>query len=136
MGGEEKVEIKIDYITSQGDKLKLTGAAEAQARSGHDMLTFLAWAGAAQADALAPLDDVMAELIQANGEVPEGIDHGRQAEGPLDRGAGAGRQPDPAVLRPDRLFQAVCRARPDQDVSGRRAARQGTRRQMDLGHVS
>ena len=59
MGRQEKVEITIDYITSQGDKLLLTGAAEAQARSGHDMLTFLAWAGAAQADALAPLDDIM-----------------------------------------------------------------------------
>lgn len=70
---KEKVEISIDYITSQGDKLLLTGAAEAQAKSGHDMLTFLAWAGAAQADALTPLDDLMAELMKANGEVPPGI---------------------------------------------------------------
>src|SRR5882757_3441383 len=72
-GAKEKVDVTIDYITSQGDKLLLTGAAEAQARSGHDMLTFLAWAGAAQADALAPLDDIMEPLIKANGEVPEGI---------------------------------------------------------------
>src|SRR5437868_10039309 len=72
-GDKEKVEVKIDYITSQGDKLLLTGAAEAQAKSGHDMLTFLAWAGAAQADALTPLDDIMGELIKVNGEVPEGI---------------------------------------------------------------
>jgi ABC-type glycerol-3-phosphate transport system substrate-binding protein len=70
---KNKVELTIDYITSQGDKLLLTGAAEAQARSGHDMLTFLAWAGAAQAPALAPLDDLMAELIKQNGEVPAGI---------------------------------------------------------------
>src|SRR5216684_2720787 len=42
---KEKVEIKIDYITSQGDKLNLTQAAEAQAHSGHDMLTFLACVG-------------------------------------------------------------------------------------------
>jgi ABC-type glycerol-3-phosphate transport system substrate-binding protein len=70
---KNKVEISIDYITSQGDKLLLTGAAEAQARSGHDMLTFLAWAGAAQADALAPLDDMMGQLMQENGEVPNGI---------------------------------------------------------------
>src|ERR1051325_5873566 len=72
-GEKEKVDVQIDYITSQGDKLLLTGAAEAQARSGHDMLTFLAWAGAAQADALAPLDDVMEPLIKANGDIPEGI---------------------------------------------------------------
>src|SRR3954449_2968197 len=70
---KNKVEISIDYITSQGDKLLLTGAAEAQARSGHDMMTFLAWAGAAQANALAPLDDLMSELIKTNGDVPEGI---------------------------------------------------------------
>ena len=30
---KNKVEITIDYITTQGDKLLLTGAAEAQARS-------------------------------------------------------------------------------------------------------
>src|SRR3954453_2361197 len=69
-GAKEKVDVKIDYITSQGDKLLLTGAAEAQARSGHDMLTFLAWAGAAQAESLAPLDDIMEPLIKANGAVP------------------------------------------------------------------
>src|SRR3954463_10189230 len=70
---KNKVEITIDYITSQGDKLLLTGAAEAQARSGHDVMTSLAWAGPAQADARAPLDDLMSELIAANGDVPEGI---------------------------------------------------------------
>src|SRR5213078_2159583 len=72
-GEKEKVDVQIDYITSQGDKLLLTGAAEAQARSGHDMLTFLAWAGAAQADSLAPLDDIMEPLMAQNGEVPAGI---------------------------------------------------------------
>ena len=86
---KKKVEITIDYITSQGDKLLLTGAAEAQARSGHDMLTFLAWAGAAQADELAPLDDMMAELIKAERRGAGGHDHRRQAERALDRRAGA-----------------------------------------------
>ena len=133
VGREGKGRDPIDYITSQGDKLLLTGAAEAQARSGHDMLTFLAWAGAAQADALTPLDDVMARADQGERRGARGHRRRRQAEGPLDRDAGVGRQPDAAVLRPDRLFQAICRARPDQDVSGRRAARHGTRRQMDLG---
>ena len=36
---KEKVELKIDFVTSQGDKLMLTAAAEAQAKSGHDMMT-------------------------------------------------------------------------------------------------
>src|SRR4029077_11215459 len=71
---KEKVEIKIDYITSQGEKLNLTQAAEAQARSGHDMLTFLAWAAAAQSDNLEPVDDIMGPLIAANGKISAGIE--------------------------------------------------------------
>ena len=35
---KEKVDLQIDYITSQGNKDLLTIAAEAQARSGHDIL--------------------------------------------------------------------------------------------------
>ena len=41
---KEKVDVQIDFITSQGNKLLLTTAAEAQAKSGHDILamnTFL-----------------------------------------------------------------------------------------------
>src|SRR5207249_3401581 len=72
---KEKVEIAIDYITSQGDKLNLTQAAEAQARSGHDVLTFLTWAAPAQADNLEPVDDVMAALIKDNGKVSESIEY-------------------------------------------------------------
>src|SRR5689334_20492794 len=40
---KEKVEVKIDYIPSQGDKLLLTAAAEAQAKAGHDLLAFQSW---------------------------------------------------------------------------------------------
>ncbi len=72
---KEKVEIKIDYITSQGDKLNLTQAAELQARSGHDMLTFLAWTAAAQSDNLELVDDIMAPLIAQNGKISSGIEH-------------------------------------------------------------
>src|SRR5882724_482818 len=72
---KEKVDISIDYITSQSDKLNLTQAAEAQAKSGHDMLTFLAWAAAAQADNLEPVDDVMGPLIAQNGKISQGIEY-------------------------------------------------------------
>ncbi len=71
---QEKVDISIDFITSQSDKLNLTQAAEGQAGSGHDMLTFLAWAAAAQADKLEPVDDVMKALIRQNGKISEGIE--------------------------------------------------------------
>ena len=40
---KEKVEVTIDYIPSQGDKNLITIAAEAQARSGHDMLAMPTW---------------------------------------------------------------------------------------------
>ena len=72
---KEKVDISIDYITSQADKLNLTQAAEAQAKSGHDLLTFLAWAAAAQTDNLEPVDDIMAPLIVQNGKISEGIEY-------------------------------------------------------------
>lgn len=78
---KEKVDIAIDYITSQADKLNLTQAAEAQAKSGHDVLTFLAWAAAAQTDNLEPVDDIMGPLIAQNGKISEGIEYVAKQEG-------------------------------------------------------
>ncbi len=49
--GKEKVDLKIDFVTSQGDKLMVTAAAEAQARSGHDMITLPLWYAPAQTEA-------------------------------------------------------------------------------------
>jgi ABC-type glycerol-3-phosphate transport system substrate-binding protein len=66
---KEKVEITIDFITSQGDKLMLTGAAEEQARSGHDVLGMPTWYAAAHADNLEPVEDLMKSLIGQNGRV-------------------------------------------------------------------
>ncbi len=40
---KERVEVTIDYIPSQGNKNLLTIAAEAQARSGHDILAMPTW---------------------------------------------------------------------------------------------
>ena len=42
-GDKNKVEIHIDYITSQGEKDKLTAAAEAQAGTGHDIMSHRDW---------------------------------------------------------------------------------------------
>src|SRR5947208_13714220 len=39
----EKVEVKIDYITSQGNKLLLSLAAESQSKAGHDIMEFTNW---------------------------------------------------------------------------------------------
>src|SRR5215469_14969974 len=66
---KEKVEISIDFITTQGDKLMLTGAAEEQARSGHDILGMPTWYAAPKAEHLEPVDDLMKTLIAENGAV-------------------------------------------------------------------
>ena len=56
---KEKVDVQIDYIPSQGNKLLLTTGAEAQAQSGHDVLAFPTWRAADHANQLVPVDDVM-----------------------------------------------------------------------------
>jgi ABC-type glycerol-3-phosphate transport system substrate-binding protein len=70
---KEKVEVTIDYIPSQGSKNLITIAAEAQARSGHDILAFPTWEPQGHAERLEPVDDVMTELIKQNGEVNETV---------------------------------------------------------------
>ena len=68
-GKKEKVDLKIDYITSQGNKNMLTITAESQARSGHDILAHPAWYALTYAKQLEPLDDVMHPLIKKYGKV-------------------------------------------------------------------
>src|SRR5262245_49040217 len=48
----ERVEVQIDYITTQGNKLLLTEQAEAQAKTGHDILAFRVWGPADHAKRL------------------------------------------------------------------------------------
>src|SRR5260221_14349623 len=59
---KEKIELKVDFVTSNGDKDLLTGAAEAQPKSGHDLQSFLAWYPRGYAESLEPVDDLMAQL--------------------------------------------------------------------------
>ncbi|MGH8745198.1 MAG: hypothetical protein ACREUK_01760, partial [Burkholderiales bacterium] len=66
---QHKVDISIDFITSQGNKMELTIAAEKLARSGHDMVQAQAWSPAAYAEDFEPVDDVMATAIKHNGGV-------------------------------------------------------------------
>ena len=66
---KEKIDVKVDFITSQGNKILLTAAAEAQAKSGHDILYLQSWITARHADLLEPVDDVMADLVKQNGDV-------------------------------------------------------------------
>ena len=62
-----KVEVQADFITSVGNKLLLTIAAEAQAKTGHDVLAFATWGALNYADSLQPVDDVMERLTDQFG---------------------------------------------------------------------
>ncbi|MGJ4893341.1 ABC transporter substrate-binding protein [Bradyrhizobium sp. HKCCYLS3077] len=66
---KEKVEVSIDYITSQGKKIELTIAAEAAAKSGHDLIAMPTWWPHAHAELLEPVNDIMGPIIKENGEV-------------------------------------------------------------------
>ena len=60
---KEKVEVQIDYIASQGNKLLLTITSEAQAKTGHDILAMTMWQPHAQAELLEPVNDVMEPIL-------------------------------------------------------------------------
>ena len=68
-GDKNKVEVHIDYITSQGEKDKLTAAAEAQAGTGHDIMSHRDWNIRIHERLLEPLDDVMGQLTKSLGPV-------------------------------------------------------------------
>jgi ABC-type glycerol-3-phosphate transport system substrate-binding protein len=64
---KNRVDVQIDFITSNGNKLLLTVAAEAQARQGHDILAHWNWWIHDHQRHLEPMDDVMARLVQQHG---------------------------------------------------------------------
>ena len=68
---KNKVEVLADFIASSGNKLQITGAAEAQAKTGHDVMTFFNWDVNNFADSFEPMDDVMGRVIGMAGAVNE-----------------------------------------------------------------
>ena len=68
-GAKNNCEVKIDYITSQGEKDKLTAAAEAQAGTGHDIMSHRDWNIRIHQNVLEPLDDVVSQLTTKYGPI-------------------------------------------------------------------
>jgi ABC-type glycerol-3-phosphate transport system substrate-binding protein len=64
---KEKVEVNVDFITSNGNKILITGAAELQARSGHDFIQMYNWDVGNFAGGLEPVDDVVKDLSDQYG---------------------------------------------------------------------
>ena len=78
---KEKVEVQIDYIASQGNKLLLTITAEAQAKIGHDILAMATWRPHTHAELLEPVNDVMEPILRQNGEVNSVVKYLGQVKG-------------------------------------------------------
>src|SRR3954468_14634556 len=72
---KEKVDVKVDYITSQGNKLLLTLAVEAQSRSGHDIMEFTNWDSAQYNAALEPVNDTVQAVIAKNGPIDPAVEY-------------------------------------------------------------
>ena len=72
---KEKVDIKIDYITSQGNKILLTIAQEAQAKGGHDILSLPIWYCPGQTANLEPVDDLVQPLIAKYGRAGAAVEY-------------------------------------------------------------
>ncbi len=68
---KNKVDVTADFITGNGNKLLMTGVAEAQARTGHDVMTFANWDVFNLHSSLLPVDDVMKRLTDKYGPVTE-----------------------------------------------------------------
>jgi ABC-type glycerol-3-phosphate transport system substrate-binding protein len=76
---KEKVEVQIDRWS--GAKSTLIPAAEALAKSGHDILFMTSWLPHQYANSLEPVDDVMARLLAENGPVNDIVGYLGRAEG-------------------------------------------------------
>jgi ABC-type glycerol-3-phosphate transport system substrate-binding protein len=68
---KNQVEVQADFITAVGQKNILTIAAEAQAKTGHDIQAFPTWEVHNNSDLLEPMDDVMKRLTNKYGPANE-----------------------------------------------------------------
>ncbi len=78
---KNKVDVHVDFITSQGQKLILTAAAEAQAKAGHDVMTFFTWDVFNHADALSNHDDLVKRLTGKYGPINETLTYLAKVKG-------------------------------------------------------
>ena len=66
---KNKVDVQLDFLTAVGNKINITMAAEAQARTGHDIYAFDMWTVHEFAEKLDPADDIMKPLIAKYGKL-------------------------------------------------------------------
>ena len=66
-GEKNGVDIKVDFITSIGNKLLLTAQAESRAKTGHDIFSMPNWFCSMFKHRLEPIDDVVKSIIEEQG---------------------------------------------------------------------
>jgi len=120
-GEKNRVEVQSDFITSVGNQNLLTIAAQAQSKSGHDILSFPTWEPSANARLLEPVDDVVSRLEKKYGKIAPAAEYLAKREGAWRAvPAVSGTQLKPCMIRMD-LFkqhagidiQAMWPARPE-----------------------
>src|SRR5208337_3460258 len=72
---KNKVEVQLDFLTAIGSKINITMAAEAQARTGHDVYAFDMWTVQEFAEKLDPADDVVKGLSDKYGKVSRAVEY-------------------------------------------------------------
>src|SRR4029077_1123617 len=78
---KEKVELKFDLITSNGDKDLLTLMAEGQAKSGHDIMGLRTWYVASQEKNFVPVDDIVNPLLAKYGKIATAAEYCAKIDG-------------------------------------------------------
>ena len=78
---KNKVDVQLDFLTAIGEKINITMAAEAQARTGHDVYAFDMWTVHEFSDKLTPVDDIMKTLIGQYGKIGKAYEYLGIADG-------------------------------------------------------
>jgi ABC-type glycerol-3-phosphate transport system substrate-binding protein len=105
---KEKVDLQLDFITSQGEKLRMTMVAEGQAKTGHDILSMPTWFPGDQAENLVVVDDLVKDLIAEQGQPSKVVEYLGKSKGHwIGVPATAGSQSKPPCARIDLFKQHV-----------------------------
>ena len=78
---KNKVEIQLDFLTAVGNKINITMAAEAQAKTGHDIYAFDMWSVHEYAEQLEPVDAIMKGFIAKYGKIGRAYEYLGVSEG-------------------------------------------------------
>ncbi len=75
------VDVQVDFLTAIGSKINITMAAEAQARTGHDVYAFDMWTVHEFAEKLDPVDDVVKGLTDKYGKISSAVEYLGKVDG-------------------------------------------------------